>query len=70
MKECRLIKIDYSHGNGNTMETVGGCKITEYPDIDKDLNLLLNDGWTIKPVEVSPGIGIAVFYIERERKTE
>ena len=61
MKECKLLNYLYMAETGRQLKTIGRCKVSDYPEIEKELNQFLNDGWTIQPM------GFGTFYLEREK---
>ena len=63
MKECKLLTFLYMENQGREIRNIGGCKMKDYPDIEKELNKYINDGWT-----VCASMGYGNFYLEREAR--
>lgn len=61
MKECKLLNYLYMAETGVQVGQIGRCKVSEYPEIEKELNIYLQQGWKITPM------GFGQFYLERER---
>ena len=61
MKECKLLNYYRMAEVGRHTKKIGMCEVRDYPEIEKELNQYLNDGWKIQPM------GFGTFYLEREK---
>lgn len=63
MKQCKLLNYLYMAEVGEKKRTIGRCIVSEYPEVEKELNNYLKEGWEITPM------GFGTFYLEREIKS-
>lgn len=60
MKECKILHYLYMAETGIEVGKIGKCRIKEFPEVEKELNIYLQQGWKITPM------GFGEFYLERE----
>ena len=61
MKECKILTYLYMAEIGRQIETIGRCNVRDYPEVERELNTYLREGWEIKPMDYG------TFYLEREK---
>ena len=62
MKECKILNYLHMPEIEEKKRQIGRCIVFEYPEVEKELNSYLQQGWKITPT------GFGSFYLEREKK--
>ena len=61
MKECKILQFLYMEKQSRDIQMIGSCMQKDYPDIEKELNKYINDGW-----KICATMGWGNFYLERD----